>query len=140
MNTAKLQARLREDAWASMCRSTAAHAGNMASLKSQSVRDLVEAVAQRFCDLPVPATDAELNLRRVQSSAASSIIAAIVNAETMAIGCPQALAEIYNESKALSERALPIDREGFAKLRAERNAYSSRIAAICDRHSRRRPR
>ena len=140
MNTAKVQAQLREDAWASLCRSTAAHAANMASSKSQSVRDLVQTVSQRFCDLPAPVSDAELNLRRVQSSAASSIIAAIVNAETMALGCPQALAEIYNESKALSERALPIDREGFAKLRSERNAYSSRIGAICDRHSRRRPR
>ena len=140
MNTAKVQARSREDAWASLCRSTAAHAATMASLNSQPVRDLVQNVSQRFCGLPAPMSDAELNLRRVQSSAASSIIAAIVHADTMALGCPDAVADIYNESKALSERTLPSDSEGFAKLRSERLAYSSRTAAICDKHSRRRPR
>lgn len=138
MMAVDLQATMRDDAWASLCRSTEGQAAAMIGTRSRLVGELAEPVVMQFCKLPAPTNDAELTTRHMQSTAVMRIISSILHADTMASSNPEAASDLYAAAKKLSGRSLPKDGEELTKLMSDSMAYSSKLSAICNDHLMRR--
>jgi len=79
------------------CRQVRSHARMMA--KSPLAMELMDSVAQRFCDLPLPTSQAELNARQRLVVTACNIIRDLAHAEMMAQKVPSATDEIVDQMK-----------------------------------------
>ena len=83
--------------WQLACRQVRSHARMTG--KSPLAMELMDSVAQRFCDLPVPTSQAELDARQRLLVTVCSIIRDLGHAEIMAQKVPSATDEIVDQMK-----------------------------------------
>ncbi len=134
-----MQEAFRASNWSSMCVQAESHASSMTMLCHYiPARQLIAQITNKFLRSPPPATDKEMELRRRQSWALSSIIGAVSHADSMAWLSPSTAGAMLQQVQPLCGAELPTTESAFAQLQDMVAASSMKIHSLSHEDSMRR--
>jgi hypothetical protein len=93
--------------------------------------NLMTAIAQKYCQQPVPETEEELDIRQNQGVMLIGTIQTLDEAGEMARVQPAVANEILTEARRRVEADLPRTNEEFAAYQHEGSSLIAKLQAIC---------
>jgi hypothetical protein len=121
--------------WNCMCRDVESVHAAVAEFLDQRFKRIFDRETARFLGLGEPATEQELQLRRMQRAVLSGKIAALSQAGSLARFDPNVSAAIASEVEQLAEQPLPEGEEQLPEFHRGLVAFCDRLSAIATAHA-----